>query len=56
MKNFEIDELWHVEEDMTMLDYWIELHGTDKGFFEQFDSATFYDDGFTGQFDDVEVL
>ena len=26
----------YLEEDMTPLDYWVELHGTTDGFFEQF--------------------
>ena len=35
-----LDELeWalknYVEEDMTPLDYWVEVHGTPDGFFEQ---------------------
>lgn len=51
-----IEEMENIDEEMSMLDYWIELHGTDKGFFEQFGWKTFCDDGLVWQFDDVEVL
>jgi hypothetical protein len=30
---------WDDEEDMTPLDYWVELHGTSDGFFEQFNDV-----------------